>query len=408
MPDKEIEQLIYQERINHKENLNLIASENYPSKEVLRACGSVFSTKYAEGYPGKRYYEGCETADEVENLAISRAKELFGCDHVNVQPHSGTQANMAVYLAVLKSSDSVLSMRLDQGGHLSHGSKVNFSGKIYDFNFYGVDREAEVIDYDEVERQAESLKPKLIVCGTSAYSRIIDFDRFSKIAKSVGALLLSDIAHISGLIAGNMHPSPIPFSDFVTTTTHKTLRGPRGAMIMCSEKFTQDIDKAVFPGIQGGPFLNMIAGRAIAFKEAKGINFQEYARNVVNNAKVLSEVITSNGFRVVSGGTDNHQFTVDVSTQEATGSEVAAILKQIGIIVNKNGIPYDNLPPKITSGIRIGTPALTSRGMLADEMQLIGDIISEAIRSRDDNKKLDNLKSRVKDITQEFGFPGYD
>ena len=408
MPDKEIEQLIYQERINHKENLNLIASENYPSKEVLRACGSVFSTKYAEGYPGKRYYEGCETADEVENLAISRAKELFGCDHVNVQPHSGTQANMAVYLAVLKSSDSVLSMRLDQGGHLSHGSKVNFSGKIYNFNFYGVDRETEVIDYDEVERQAESLKPKLIVCGTSAYSRIIDFDRFSKIAKSVGALLLSDIAHISGLIAGNMHPSPIPFSDFVTTTTHKTLRGPRGAMIMCSEKFTQDIDKAVFPGIQGGPFLNMIAGRAIAFKEAKGINFQEYARNVVNNAKVLSEVITSNGFRVVSGGTDNHQFTVDVSTQEATGSEVAAILKQIGIIVNKNGIPYDNLPPKITSGIRIGTPALTSRGMLADEMQLIGDIISEAIRSRDDNKKLDNLKSRVKDITQEFGFPGYD
>ena len=408
MPDKEIEQLIYQERINHKENLNLIASENYPSKEVLRACGSVFSTKYAEGYPGKRYYEGCETADEVENLAISRAKELFGCDHVNVQPHSGTQANMAVYLAVLKSSDSVLSMRLDQGGHLSHGSKVNFSGKIYNFNFYGVDRETEVIDYDEVERQAESLKPKLIVCGTSAYSRIIDFDRFSKIAKSVGALLLSDIAHISGLIAGNMHPSPIPFSDFVTTTTHKTLRGPRGAMIMCSEKFTQDIDKAVFPGIQGGPFLNMIAGRAIAFKEAKGINFQEYARNVVNNAKVLSEVITSNGFRVVSGGTDNHQFTVDVSTQEATGSEVAAILKQIGIIVNKNGIPYDNLPPKITSGIRIGTPALTSRGMLADEMQLIGDIISEAIRSRDDNKKLDNLKSRVKDITQGFGFPGYD
>ena len=408
MPDKEIEQLIYQERINHKENLNLIASENYPSKEVLRACGSVFSTKYAEGYPGKRYYEGCETADEVENLAISRAKELFGCDHVNVQPHSGTQANMAVYLAVLKSSDSVLSMRLDQGGHLSHGSKVNFSGKIYDFNFYGVDRETEVIDYDEVERQAESLKPKLIVCGTSAYSRIIDFDRFSKIAKSVGALLLSDIAHISGLIAGKMHPSPIPFSDFVTTTTHKTLRGPRGAMIMCSEKFTQDIDKAVFPGIQGGPFLNMIAGRAIAFKEAKGINFQEYARNVVNNAKVLSEVITSNGFRVVSGGTDNHQFTIDVSTQGATGSEVAAILKQIGIIVNKNGIPYDNLPPKITSGVRIGTPALTSRGMLADEMQLIGDIISEAIHSRDDNKKLDNLKSRVKDITQEFGFPGYD
>tara|TARA_B100001029_G_C15053925_1_gene452884 strand:+ start:190 stop:1416 length:1227 start_codon:yes stop_codon:yes gene_type:complete len=408
MQDKEIEQLIYQERINHKENLNLIASENYPSNEVLSACGSVFSTKYAEGYPGKRYYEGCETADEVENLAINRAKELFGCDHANVQPHSGTQANMAVYLATLQSNDSVLSMRLDQGGHLSHGSKVNFSGKIYNFNFYGVDRETEVIDYDEVERQAESLKPKLIVCGTSAYSRIIDFDRFSKIAKSVGALLLSDIAHISGLIAGKMHPTPIPFSDFVTTTTHKTLRGPRGAMIMCSEKFIKDIDKAVFPGIQGGPFLNMIAARAIAFKEAKGINFQEYAKNVVNNAKVLSEVIISNGIRVVSGGTDNHQFTIDVSTQGTTGSEVAIMLKQIGIVVNKNGIPYDNLPPKITSGIRIGTPALTSRGMLNDEMRLIGNIISEAIHSKGDNKKLDNLKSRVKDITEGFSFPGYD
>ena len=408
MQDKEIEQLIYQERINHKENLNLIASENYPSNEVLSACGSVFSTKYAEGYPGKRYYEGCETADEVENLAINRAKELFGCDHANVQPHSGTQANMAVYLATLQSNDSVLSMRLDQGGHLSHGSKVNFSGKIYNFNFYGVDRETEVIDYDEVEKQAESLKPKLIVCGTSAYSRIIDFDRFSKIAKSVGALLLSDIAHISGLIAGKMHPTPIPFSDFVTTTTHKTLRGPRGAMIMCSEKFIKDIDKAVFPGIQGGPFLNMIAARAIAFKEAKGINFQEYAKNVVNNAKVLSEVIISNGIRVVSGGTDNHQFTIDVSTQGTTGSEVAIMLKQIGIVVNKNGIPYDNLPPKITSGIRIGTPALTSRGMLNDEMRLIGNIISEAIHSKGDNKKLDNLKSRVKDITEGFSFPGYD
>ncbi len=408
MIDKEVEKLIHLEALRHKEDLNLIASENYPSKEVLKACGSIFSTKYAEGYPKKRYYEGCEMADEIETLAINRAKELFNCDHVNVQPHSGTQANMAVYLAVLNSNDSVLSMRLDQGGHLSHGSKVNFSGKIYNFNFYGVDRETEMIDYDEVEKQAKSVNPKLIVCGASAYSRIIDFNRFSKIAKSVGALLLSDVAHISGLIAGKMHPNPTPFSDFVTTTTHKTLRGPRGAIIMCSEKFKQSIDKAVFPGIQGGPFLNMIAGRAIAFKEASSINFQKYSKNVVSNAKVLSEVIISNGFRVVSGGTDNHQFTIDVSTQGYTGSEVATTLKKIGIIVNKNGIPYDKLPPKITSGVRIGTPALTSRGMLNDEMQLIGNIISEAIYSRDDNKKLDSLKSRVKDITEGFSFPGYD
>ena len=408
MIDKEVEKLIHQESIRHKEDLNLIASENYPSKEVLKACGSIFSTKYAEGYPGKRYYEGCEMADEIEGLAINRAKELFNCDHVNVQPHSGTQANMAVYLSVLNPNDSVLSMRLDQGGHLSHGSKVNFSGKIYNFEFYGVDRETEMIDYDEVEKQAKSVNPKLIVCGASAYSRIIDFDRFSKIAKSVGALLLSDVAHISGLIAGKMHPNPTPFSDFVTTTTHKTLRGPRGAMIMCSEKFKQDIDKAVFPGIQGGPFLNMIAGRAIAFKEANSVNFQKYSENVVSNAKVLSEVIISNGFRVVSGGTDNHQFTIDVSTQGYTGSEVATALKKIGIIVNKNGIPYDKLPPKITSGVRIGTPALTSRGMLNNEMQLIGDIISEAIYSRDDDKKLNNLKFRVKDITEGFSFPGYD
>ncbi len=408
MIDKEVEKLIHLEAVRHKEDLNLIASENYPSKEVLKACGSIFSTKYAEGYPKKRYYEGCEMADEIETLAINRAKELFNCDHVNVQPHSGTQANMAVYLAVLNPNDSVLSMRLDQGGHLSHGSKVNFSGKIYNFNFYGVDRETEMIDYDEVEKQAKSVNPKLIVCGASAYSRIIDFNRFSKIAKSVGALLLSDVAHISGLIAGKMHPNPSQFSDFVTTTTHKTLRGPRGAMIMCSEKFKKGIDKAVFPGIQGGPFLNMIAGRAIAFKEANSINFQEYSKNVVSNAKVLSEVIISNGFRVVSGGTDNHQFTIDVSTQGYTGSEVATTLKKIGIIVNKNGIPYDKLPPKTTSGVRIGTPALTSRGMLNYEMQLIGNIISEAIYSRDDNKKLDNLKSRVKDITEGFSFPGYD
>ena len=408
MKDREVDKLIFDEASMHKEDLNLIASENYPSSAVLRACGSIFSTKYAEGYPGKRYYEGCEASDEIENLAIKRAKELFNCDHVNVQPHSGTQANMAVYLSVLNPEDSILSMRLDQGGHLSHGSKVNFSGKLYNFNFYGVNRETEMIDYDEVQHQAEKIRPKLIVCGASAYSRIIDFQRFSEIAKSVGALLLSDVAHISGLIAGNVHPSPVPFSDFITSTTHKTLRGPRGAIIMCSEKFSKDIDKAVFPGIQGGPFLNMIAGRAIAFKEAQSKDFAKYAMEIVNNAKILAQVISSNGFRIVSGGTENHQFTIDVSAHGTTGHDIAKVLKKIGIIVNKNGIPYDKHSPMITSGVRIGTPALTSRGMSSNEMTEIGNIISQAIYGREDDKKITDLGKKVKDITNNFSFPSYE
>ncbi len=408
MLDKEVSKLINLEEQSHRFGLNLIASENYPSKNVLDACSSIFSTKYAEGYPGARYYEGCEISDDIENLAIERAKNLFDCDHVNVQVHSGTQANMAVFLATMKQGDNILSMKLDQGGHLSHGSKVNFSGKIYDCNFYGVDRESELIDYDYVEKIALEKKPKIIICGASAYSRIIDFERFSKIAKKVGAYLLSDVAHISGLIASNQHPSPVPFSDFTTTTTHKTLRGPRGAIIMCKSEHSKIIDKSVFPGIQGGPFMNMIAAKAIAFEEASKIDFKEYSIQVIKNSKKLSSVISELGFRIVSGGTDNHQFTIDLSKNNLTGAEISTLLRKIGIVVNKNGIPYDNHPPKITSGIRIGTPALTSRGMKEDQMHVLGNLIVEIINSRKDREELNKLSNKVKELASAYKLPGVD
>ena len=408
MQDKQVSKLINLEEQNHRFGLNLIASENYPSKNVLDACSSIFSTKYAEGYPGARYYEGCEISDDIENLAIERAKNLFNCDHVNVQVHSGTQANMAVFLATMKTGDNILSMKLDQGGHLSHGSKVNFSGKIYDCNFYGVDRESELIDYDYVEKIALEKNPKIIICGASAYSRIIDFERFSKIAKKVGAYLLSDVAHISGLIASNQHPSPVPFSDFTTTTTHKTLRGPRGAIIMCKSEHSKIIDKSVFPGIQGGPFMNMIAAKAIAFEEASKIDFKEYSIQVIKNSKKLSSVISELGFRIVSGGTDNHQFTIDLSKNNLTGAEISTLLRKIGIVVNKNGIPYDNHPPKITSGIRIGTPALTSRGMKEDQMHVLGNLIVEIINSRKDREELNKLSNKVKELASAYKLPGVD
>jgi len=408
MNDKEVENLINLEEKSHKTSLNLIASENYPSNDVLNACGSIFSTKYAEGYPGARYYEGCEITDDIENLAIERAKKLFKCDHVNVQVHSGTQANQAVFLSVMKPEDNILSMKLDQGGHLSHGSKVNFSGKIYDCNFYGVDRETEIIDFDQVKKIAFEKKPKIIICGASAYSRTIDFEKFSDIANEVGAYLLSDVAHISGLIAANVHPSPVPHSDFVTTTTHKTLRGPRGAMIMCKKEFSNIIDKAVFPGMQGGPFVNMIAAKAIAYNEALGIEFKEYSKQVVKNAKKLSSVISSGGFRIVSGGTDNHQFTIDLSRNNLTGAEIATLLRSNGIIANKNGIPYDNHPPKITSGIRLGTPALTSRGMVEDQMEVLGNLIVNIINNKDDNNMLNKLSNDVKALASAFKLPGVD
>ena len=408
MNDKEVENLINLEEKSHKTSLNLIASENYPSNDVLNACGSIFSTKYAEGYPRARYYEGCEITDDIENLAIERAKKLFKCDHVNVQVHSGTQANQAVFLSVMKPEDNILSMKLDQGGHLSHGSKVNFSGKIYDCNFYGVDRETEIIDFDQVKKIAFEKKPKIIICGASAYSRTIDFEKFSDIANEVGAYLLSDVAHISGLIAANVHPSPVPHSDFVTTTTHKTLRGPRGAMIMCKKEFSNIIDKAVFPGMQGGPFVNMIAAKAIAYNEALGIEFKEYSKQVVKNAKKLSSVISSGGFRIVSGGTDNHQFTIDLSRNNLTGAEIAPLLRSNGIIANKNGIPYDNHPPKITSGIRLGTPALTSRGMVEDQMEVLGNLIVNIINNKDDNNMLNKLSNDVKALASAFKLPGVD
>jgi len=408
MKDKEVKSLINLEEISHRTSLNLIASENYPSKDVLNACGSVFSTKYAEGYPGARYYEGCEISDDIENLAIDRAKKLFGCEHVNVQVHSGTQANQAVFLSVMKPGDNILSMKLDQGGHLSHGSKVNFSGKIYDCNFYGVDRESELIDFDQVKKIAFEKKPRIIICGASAYSRIIDFEKFSNIAKEVGAYLLSDIAHISGLVAANVHPSPVPHSDFVTTTTHKTLRGPRGAMVMCKNEFSNIVDKSVFPGMQGGPFMNMVAAKAVAYNEALDDEFKTYAHQVVNNAKKLSNIISSNGFRIVSGGTDNHQFTIDLSGNNMTGAEIAMLLRKNGIIANKNGIPYDNHPPKITSGIRIGTPALTSRGMKEDQMDVLGNLIVGIINNRNDNIMLNKLSNDVKALASAFKLPGVD
>ena len=408
MIDKEVKNLINLEESSHRNSLNLIASENYPSKDVLDACGSIFSTKYAEGYPGARYYEGCEISDDIENLAIERAKKLFKCDHVNVQVHSGTQANQAVFLSVMKPQDNILSMKLDQGGHLSHGSKVNFSGKIYDCNFYGVDRESELIDFHQVKRIAMEKKPKIIICGASAYSRTIDFQKFSDIAKEVGAYLLSDVAHISGLIAADVHPSPVPYSDFVTTTTHKTLRGPRGAMIMCKNEFSNIIDKAVFPGMQGGPFMNMIAAKAIAYSEALGSEFKNYSIQIVKNAKKLSSTISSSGFRIVSGGTDNHQFTIDLSRNNLTGAEIASLLRNSGIIANKNGIPYDNHPPKITSGIRLGTPALTSRGMKEDQMVTLGNLIVDIINNRNDINTLNKLSNDVKALASSFKLPGVD
>jgi len=408
MIDKEVKNLINLEESSHRNSLNLIASENYPSKDVLDACGSIFTTKYAEGYPGARYYEGCEISDDIENLAIERAKKLFKCDHVNVQVHSGTQANQAVFLSVMKPQDNILSMKLDQGGHLSHGSKVNFSGKIYDCNFYGVDRESELIDFHQVKRIAMEKKPKIIICGASAYSRTIDFQKFSDIAKEVGAYLLSDVAHISGLIAADVHPSPVPYSDFVTTTTHKTLRGPRGAMIMCKNEFSNIIDKAVFPGMQGGPFMNMIAAKAIAYSEALGSEFKNYSKQIVKNAKKLSSTISSSGFRIVSGGTDNHQFTIDLSRNNLTGAEIASLLRNSGIIANKNGIPYDNHPPKITSWIRLGTPALTSRGMKEDQMVTLGNLIVDIINNRNDINTLNKLSNDVKALASSFKLPGVD
>ncbi len=383
--DNEIYEAIKKEEKRQNEKIELIASENFTSKAVMEAMGSVFTNKYAEGYPGKRYYGGCENVDIAENLARDRAKQLFGAEHANVQPHSGAQANMTVYFTVLNPGDTILGMNLAHGGHLTHGSPVNFSGKLYNIVPYGVDKNG-YIDYEELERIALECKPKIIVAGASAYPRIIDFERFRKIADMVGAYLMVDMAHIAGLVAAGLHPNPVPYSDFVTTTTHKTLRGPRGGMILCKEKYAKSIDKALFPGIQGGPLMHVIAGKAVAFKEALTDDFKEYQKQIIKNAKVLAEELVNRGYKLVSGGTDNHLMLVDLTNKNITGKEAEALLDRVGITVNKNAIPFDTQKPNITSGIRIGTPAMTTRGMKEDEMKEIARLIDMALSGEDEEK----------------------
>ncbi|HAK40376.1 MAG TPA: serine hydroxymethyltransferase [Synergistales bacterium] len=400
--DPEIDSLIHSELQRQRDGLELIASENFVPFYVLQAQGSVLTNKYAEGYPHKKYYGGCEFVESAEELAAKRACELFGAEHANVQPHSGTQANMAVYFSVLEPGDSILAMDLAQGGHLSHGHPLNFSGRLFRIIPYGVDRVTETIDYDEVARLARDNRPKLIVAGASAYPRLIDFSRFAAIAEEVGACLMSDMAHIAGLVAGGVHPSPVPYSDFVTTTTHKTLRGPRGALILCRGKYAADLDRNVFPGMQGGPFMQVIAGKATCFLMAMRPEFKEYARQIVNNASALAGELASRGYRLVAGGTDNHMLLVDLRNKGLTGKEATEILGQVGITVNKNMIPFDPEKPMVTSGIRLGTPALTTRGMKEKEMSLVADAIDAALTYRGERTVMDRVASTVKDLAGSF------
>lgn len=389
-----------QERQDYK--LNLIASENYTSKAVMEAQGSIMTNKYAEGYPGKRYYGGCEFVDVAENLARDRALDLFGAEHVNVQPHSGSGANMAVYFSVLKPGDTILSMDLSHGGHLSHGSPVNFCGQLYNVVPYGVSRKTMTIDHDELMRMAREHKPKMIVVGASAYPREIDFAAFRDIADEAGAYLLADIAHIAGLIVGGVHQSPIPYADFVTTTTHKTLRGPRGGMIMCKEEYAKAIDRTVFPGIQGGPLMHIIAAKAVAFKEAQAPGFKEYQEQIVVNAKKLASELTDMGHDIVSGGTDNHLMLVDLTTLDITGKDGETVLSKAGIIANKNTIPFEKRSPFITSGVRLGTPAITTRGMKESQMKVIAENIDTVLRHMNDERKLDDVKDNMKELCTQF------
>ncbi len=399
--DPEVYEAIVKETKREKEKIVLIASENYTSEAVLEVQGSVFTNKYAEGYPGKRYYGGCEYADVVETLAIERAKELFGAEHVNVQPHSGSQANMAVFFVVLKPGDTVLGMSLSHGGHLTHGATVNFSGFLYNSVTYGVTKEG-YIDYDQVRDLAKKHRPKLIVTGASAYSRIIDFKTFAEIAQEVDAYLLADIAHIAGLVAAGLHPSPFPHADFVTTTTHKTLRGPRGGMIMCREEFAKKIDKMIFPGIQGGPLVHVIAAKAVAFKEALTEEFREYQKQVIANAKKLASELINRGFDIISGGTDNHLMLVDLTSKGITGKDAETALDQAGITVNKNAIPFDTLPPTITSGIRLGTPCVTTRGMKEPEMVEIAELIDKVLNNSNNTSEIEALSKRVQSLCNRF------
>jgi glycine hydroxymethyltransferase len=400
--DPEVADAVRHEVERQNTGLELIASENFVSRAVLEAAGSVLTNKYAEGYPGKRYYGGCEYVDVVERAAIARAKALFGADHVNVQPHSGAQANMSVFLAALKPGDTVLGMNLAHGGHLTHGHPLNFSGQLYTIVPYGVRMDDERIDYDELDRLADERTPKMIIVGASAYSRIIDFARVRAAADRVGAVVLTDMAHIAGLVAGGVHPSPVPHSDFVTTTTHKTLRGPRGGMVMCREKFQKDIDRAVFPGVQGGPLMHVIAAKAVCFKEAAEPAFAVYQRQIVANAERLATVLADAGFRLVSGGTDNHLMLVDVFSRGITGKVAEAALGKAGITVNKNAIPFDKNPPMTASGIRIGTPAITSRGLREAEMDIVGDLIARALRTPDDDRALAMVREEVERLCRKF------
>ena len=401
--DPEIQKAIDQELSRQREKLEMIASENIVSTAVMQAQGSILTNKYAEGYPGKRYYGGCEYVDIVEQLAIDRAKKLFGAEYANVQPHSGAQANTAVYFALLQPGDTILGMNLTDGGHLTHGSPVNISGKYFKIIPYGVDKETERIDYDELERLAKEHQPKLIVGGASAYSRIIDFERMAQIAKSVGAYLMIDMAHIAGLVAAGLHPSPVPYADVVTTTTHKTLRGPRGGLILCRDaEFGKQFNKAIFPGIQGGPLMHVIAAKAVAFKEALSDEFKVYQQQVLDNAKALADELVKKGFRIVSGGTDNHLMLVDLRSKNITGKEAQFLLDEIGITANRNTIPFEPLSPFVTSGIRLGTPALTTRGLKEDDIREVADIIADVIENREDGAVIETAKAKVQAICKKF------
>ncbi|HEX5432690.1 MAG TPA: serine hydroxymethyltransferase [Candidatus Angelobacter sp.] len=400
--DPETSQAIANEARRQHEGLELIASENFVSMAVLQAAGSVFTNKYAEGYPGKRYYGGCEFADVVENLARDRAKQLFGAEHANVQPHSGSQANMAAYMSLLQTGDSILGLNLAHGGHLTHGHPLNFSGKMYRIIPYGVRKDTETIDYDELEQIAERERPKLIVGGGSAYARIIDFARMRQIADKVGAKYMVDMAHFAGLVAGGAHPSPVPHCHIVTTTTHKTLRGPRAGMVLCQQEFAAALDKIVFPGIQGGPLVHIIAAKAVCFREALQPSFKDYARQVVANAKALAHKMMDEGFRVISGGTDTHLFLMDVFSKGMLGSEAENALGRAGITVNKNAIPFDTNPPLKPSGIRIGTPALTTRGMKEKEMLQVGAWIAEALNNRQETQTLERIRRQVHELADAF------
>ena len=399
--DPEVFEAIRREKEREQEKIVLIASENYASQAVLEAQGSIFTNKYAEGYPSRRYYGGCEYADIVENLAIARAKTIFGAEHVNVQPHSGSQANMAVFFSALKPGDTILGMSLSHGGHLTHGATVSFSGMFYKSISYGVNKEG-LIDYDEVRKLAKEHKPKLIVVGASAYSRVFDFSIFADIAKEAGAYLMADIAHIAGLIAAGVHPSPVPYADFVTTTTHKTLRGPRGGMIMCRAEHAKAVDKMIFPGIQGGPLVHVIAAKAVALREAMTDDFRTYQKNVVANARTLADELMKKDFGIISGGTDNHLMLIDLTNKDCTGKDAETALDTAGVTVNKNAIPYDTRPPAVTSGIRLGTPSVTTRGMGKAEMIEIADIISTVIHNNAEPEAIQANAQRVKALCDRF------